>query len=237
MNAIEKRYGKTVRAILVAVNPIKKKVKKTDCLVHQYLNREAIKLLKENKFEKQSKYFEHYKECLNKGVVWADQDFKSSNHFYNVREQKGLYGFSNALNEGKKYYKKALGYAKAGDEKDAIFYLGAACHLIQDTTVPQHVNNKLLKEHRTFEVWIVKRVKEHYYEFKKDTIIRYDNFDDYIKNNAIKVNKIYLKNCFIQDKNKKYMKISPLILNQARRTTAGVLMMFYDEVYEYLTTN
>ncbi len=33
---------------------------------------------------------------INAGVVWADQDLKSSNHFYNPYTNKGLYGNSNA---------------------------------------------------------------------------------------------------------------------------------------------
>ena len=62
-------------------------------------------------------------------------------------------GFSNALEECKKYYNTTLNYTKAGDFNEALFYFGAACHLIQDATVPQHVNNKLLKSHRKFELW------------------------------------------------------------------------------------
>ena len=39
-----------------------------------------------------------------------------------------------------------------------MFYFGAACHIIQDLTVPQHAKGKLFDNHRQFELY----VKENY---------------------------------------------------------------------------
>ena len=114
---IEATYGKTLKGLMITVNPIKKKIMKTHCIVHKFINIQAIEILKNKGYsEVHSFYKSHIKE-LNKGVTWADQDFKSSNHFYHHIKGTGLYGFSNALTEFEKYYKSALKFVEAGDTK------------------------------------------------------------------------------------------------------------------------
>ncbi|WP_298838286.1 zinc dependent phospholipase C family protein, partial [Clostridium sp.] len=154
----EATYGKTLRGLMVTINPIKKRIMKTHCIVHKFINIQAIEILKNKGYTEVNTFYKYYVKELNKGVTWADQDFKSSNHFYHHITGTGLYGFSNALTEFNKYYKYALKFVEAGDIRQAMFYFGAACHLIQDATVPQHVNNKLLKNHRNFELWIIGRL-------------------------------------------------------------------------------
>jgi len=91
---------------------------------------------------------------LNKGVTWADQDLKSANHFYNPDRKKGLYGNNNALSLAVTYYNKALEYWYDLQPNLAMFYLGAAVHLVQDMTVPHHANVRLLDNHRQYENFI-----------------------------------------------------------------------------------
>ena len=158
---IENTYGHTLKALLRAVNPIKKKVKKTDCIVHQFINREALIILKNDGYENEYNFFKNHIDTLNSGVIWADSDFKSTNHFYHYKEGKGLYGCSNALVECEKYYKKAKKHYGDENAVKAMFYLGAACHLIQDSTVPAHANVNL-RNHKNFETWSIKKVEEGY---------------------------------------------------------------------------
>ncbi|MCY6484655.1 zinc dependent phospholipase C family protein [Clostridium aestuarii] len=229
---IEITYGKTARKILFTVNPIKKLIIKTECLVHKYINNKALDLIKNEGCTKEYKYFNNYINELNKGAVWADQDFKSVNHFYHATKRKGLYGFSNALNECEKYYNKALRYFKIGYNTKAMFYLGVACHLIQDTTVPQHVNNKLLKRHRKFELWMIGKIAVgHHFEVKKG-IKRYDGIKEYIRVNAEVANNVYYKYRNIRYKEERYMKIANCIIKQAQISTAGLMLDFYDEIKE-----
>lgn len=227
---IEATYGKTLKALMTTVNPIKKKIMKTHCIVHKFINIQAIEILKNKEYDEVYSFYKANIKELNNGVAWADQDFKSSNHFYHHNKGTGLYGFSNALTEFHKYYNRALKFVEAGDLRQGMFYFGAACHLVQDATVPQHVNNKLLKSHRNFELWIISRLMSDYSFPIFNEIIEQDNVEDYIKNNALFANKTYISYANVVDKEEKYKKISVLIVQRAQKTTAGLMLNFYNEI-------
>jgi len=227
---IEKTYGKTLKGLMVTINPIKKKIMKTHCVVHKFINIQAIEILKNQGHSEAHRFYKSHINELNNGVAWADQDFKSSNHFYHYRKGTGLYGFSNALAEFEKYYKCALRFIEAGDTRQALFYFGAACHLVQDATVPQHVNNKLLKNHRNFELWIISRLMSDYSFPIYNEIIKQDNVEDYVKNNAVFASATHIANANIKNKEDKYKKVSTLIVQRAQKTTAGLMLNFYNEI-------
>ncbi|WP_392486484.1 zinc dependent phospholipase C family protein [Haloimpatiens sp. FM7315] len=226
---IEKTYGSTLKGLMFALNPIKKKVLKTHCTVHKFINLKAIDILKNNDYSKEYNFFKTYVRFINEGVAWADQDFKSSNHFYHVIKGKGLYGFSDALTECRKYYNRSCQYLIEKDIKKSMFFLGGACHLVQDATVPQHVNNKLLKSHRKFEIWIISKLMSDYSFEEAKKIKRYDSLEEYIKNNAIMADNVYREYQNIDDMEEKYMKISNKIISEAQMTTAGFLLDYYNE--------
>ncbi|GAA0179197.1 zinc dependent phospholipase C family protein [Clostridium sediminicola] len=232
---IELTYGKTVRGIMFAVNPIKKIILKTQCITHKYINDKAVNILKNEGYLDEYKLFKKYLKFLNEGVTWADQDFRSTNHFYHYEKQKGLYGFSNALDECLKYYNKALAYVDAGDVGRGMFYFGAACHLVQDATVPQHVNNHLLNKHRNFELWIISKILSNYPYSVQKGIKNYKNTCDYVKNNALFANKIDMKYDYVKNVDLRYKKISQEILREAQVTTAGLMLKFSSEIKKYLT--
>ncbi|MFD3156399.1 zinc dependent phospholipase C family protein [Haloimpatiens sp. FM7330] len=226
---IEKTYGKTVKGVMHVINPLKKKIIKTFCTVHKYINIKAVEILKINDHIDEYEFYKNNIRTLNEGVMWADQDFKSTNHFYHVVKGRGLFGFSDALTECKRYYDKSILFLKQKNLKKSIFYLGAACHLIQDATVPQHVNNKLLKEHRKFEVWITSKLMNDYSFEEEKKIKRYDTIDEYIKNNAVLAYNCYKKYVNIKEKEERYEKISNTIIREAEKTTAGFLVDYYAE--------
>lgn len=227
---IEKTYGKALRGMMSAVNPIKKKILKTHCTIHKFINIQAIEILKNEGYIKEYEFFKAHIKPLNEGVTWADQDFKSSNHFYHFSIGKGLYGFSDALTEFKKYYNKSLAYYKVNEVDKALFFLGSSCHLIQDMTVPHHVNNKLLNSHRNFEMWIIKRFLSDYSFLIDEGIVRYKVADDYIKSNALFANNIFLKYLNISNKEERYGKVAAAIIKEAQNTTAGFLLDYYSEI-------
>jgi len=226
---IERTYGKTLKGLFFAVNPIKKLLLKTNCTVHKFINIQAIRIIGNNGHSEIKQFYKKNIDRLNEGVTWADADFKSSNHFYHYKEGKGLYGFSNALVEGKKYYNKAEDCYKKSDLENAVFYLGAAAHLIQDATVPQHINNKLLNRHRGFELWIISKLLSNYEFYEKNEIKRYNGFEEYIKNNAIFASIAFEKYEELEDREERYSKIAPLIIKEAQSTTAGFLIDFYEK--------
>jgi phospholipase C len=228
----EKTYGKTLRGMMYAVNPIKKKIIKTHCTIHKFINMQAIEILRNEGYLKEYEYFKNHIKPLNEGVSWADQDFKSSNHFYHFSRGKGLYGFSDALTECKRYYNKSLAYIKVGEIDKAMFFLGAACHLVQDMTVPHHVNNRLLDSHRGFEVWIIKRFMSDYTFLIDKGIVRYKTIDDYIKSNALMANNVYLKHLHIKDTEERYGQMSAIIIKEAQNSTAGFLLDYYENIHK-----
>jgi phospholipase C len=228
---LEKTYGKALRGVMYTVNPIKKKLIKTHCTIHKFINMQAIQILKNEGYFEEYEYFRDHIIPLNEGVAWADQDFKSSNHFYHFSKAKGLYGFSDALTECKRYYSKSLAYMKLGETDKAFFFLGASCHLVQDMTVPHHVNNRLLDSHRNFELWIIKRFMSDYSFLIDKGIIRYKSVDDYIKNNALMANNVFLKYLQVEDREERYGKIAARIIKEAQNTTAGFLLDYYDMIH------
>jgi phospholipase C len=229
-NKIEKTYGKALKGLFFAVNPLKKKIIKTHCTVHKFIMIQAIEILRNDGYKEEYSFFRNHIKSLNAGVTWADQDFKSSNHFYHSTKGKGLYGFSDALTECKKYYNKSINYLNSGDIGMALFFFGSACHLVQDVTVPQHVNNKLLKNHRGFELWIISRLMTDYSFEAKNGAVIYETLDDYIKNNAIMANSTYVKHLNIRSRDERYGKIASTILQEAQRTTAGFMIKYYCEI-------
>ncbi|AEB75501.1 zinc dependent phospholipase C family protein [Clostridium botulinum] len=228
---MERAFGRTARGFMGAVNPIKKVIIKTHCITHKYINNKALQLLKNQGYTHEYRCLKKYITDINAGVTWADQDMKSINHFYHFNQKKGLYGFSNALEECRKYYRLSLKYLDLGELHKSMFYLGASCHLVQDVTVPQHVNNRLLKKHRDFELWIIKQVLLGYnFETQKD-IKRYKSIEEYIQKNASIANKVYFRYNGIRSKEEKYMNVACAIIEEAQLTTAG-LMIDYCEKFD-----
>lgn len=235
---LEFTYGKMMRGAMIVVNPVKKLAVKTHCIVHKFINIQAIQILHNDGYKEAADFYRKNVKALNEGVTWADQDFKSSNHFYHLRKERGLYGFSNALIEAEKYLNMAQKFLAEGKEVNkALFYLGASCHLVQDATVPHHVNNKLLKKHRKFELWIIRRLFSDYSFAVEKGIIRYDEVKDYIKNNAQIAYDAHEKFRYIEELENRYYNISEVILKQAQRSTAGYLLDFYEKNLKALNNN
>lgn len=233
-NMFESGYGKTLSGVFYVVNPIKKRVLKTNCTVHKYIILQAVEILKNDGLSKEYEFFKKYIKNINEGVTWADQDFKSSNHFYHLEKGRGLYGFSDALTECSKYYNHAINYFDAGDIQKAMFYFGAACHLVQDATVPHHVNNKLLKSHRKFELWIVSKLMSDYSFEAFSNLVKYEKVEDYIVNNAVMANSTYLKYRNLKNKEERYAAIAISIVKEAQRTSAGLMINFYNDIEKIL---
>ncbi|WP_026895127.1 zinc dependent phospholipase C family protein [Clostridiisalibacter paucivorans] len=230
MSNVEIYYGKIFKMLLRLINPFKKKIIKTECNVHRFINYQSIKILNKYQYERPFEIFNYYMEDLNRGVVWADQDFKSIGHFYNPQKNKGLYGHLNALALSKDYYKKALVNWEKDNIENAMFYLGAAVHLIQDVTIPQHVNIRLLDSHRQYENF-VKLTYDVVKEFRSvQSPILFNSIDKYINFNAKVALRVYKQYKDIDKTIVKFYKITQCALPLAQRTTAGVLLMFLREV-------
>lgn len=227
----EKIYNYFLNSIFKIINPIKEGIIKTKCLVHIYLNNEALTILKNEKYYDEYKFFHKYLDDINDGAVWADQDFKSSNHFYNPYKRRGLLGRKNALDLGLEYYNKSIKLWKDHNYYDSMFYLGAALHIIQDMTIPQHANIRLLDNHRQYETF-VKRI----YQYIGNITVEkgaylLDSYENFIRFNARVALKIHKRFKVITDDELRFLRITRCTLPLAKRTSAGALILFYNNVH------
>lgn len=227
---IERTYGKVFKYALFIINPFKKKVIKTECEIHKFINVQALEILKNDRYLDAHYLFSDYIVDLNAGVVWADQDLKSSNHFYSPTKNKGLFGNSNALSLAVDYYKKAKEYWSVHNVNLSMFYLGAAVHLVQDMTVPHHANIRLLDKHRQYENYI-KRTYISKPRFAVDRGGYYlEDIEEFIRCNARNAIKIYSRLRDIRNEEKRYYAVTKFTLPLAQKTTAGCLMKFYRDI-------
>ena len=227
MLTLEKTYSLVYKNILKAVNPLKKRIVKTECIVHKAINNQSLYILKNDGYNYVYNLMSDYIEDINDGAVWADQDLKSSNHFYSPKTKRGLYGNSNAKNECESYYNRALNEFILGNIKEAMFYLGAACHLVQDVTIPQHANVELLNNHRSFETWII-RMHRRFHRFKVfKGGIYLNSIGQYIELNSREAIKTHEKYSDIENEHIRFYKITSVILVMAQKTSAGVMVKFY----------
>jgi Zinc dependent phospholipase C. len=111
-----------------------------------------------------------------------------------------------------------------------MFYLGAALHLIQDVTIPQHVNIRLLEDHRQFENF-VKRTYQYVDAFQANHgAYVLSTIENYVKFNARIALKVYKRFRNIKDDEGRYYSITRCTLPLAERTTAGAMILFYNRI-------
>lgn len=228
---IERVCGRLISHTFKVINPIKKQIIKTNCEVHLFIQDSALNVLKDQGYEKEVQFFNDFKSYMDRGLVWADQDFKSYFHFYNPKEKRGMYGNSdNAMTLANTYYRNALYFINKNDYINGMAYFGALCHIIQDVTIPQHAKVRLLDSHKQFETYVKLNYKKIKRFKSKDSPLLYNDVNDYIENNARSaLNFDYMyKN--IKDNKVKFYLMALNSLNLAQRTTAGCMLMFFDDL-------
>lgn len=224
-NIAKYSYSKMLDGTLKVKGPIKRLISKPTCEVHVYIQNNSIETLKLYGYTEQHNLFNSHIKHINKGVVWADQDFKSYYHFYNPNCKRQA--SQNALVLAKKYYNKAIMYYKCNQIEKTMFYLGAICHLIQDATVPQHAKATLLDNHLQFEAYIRNNYKFTKEFESRNKPIELKSIDEYINYNALMA--IEIDNEFenIKKLNTKFYMIGMNTLKLAQGTTTGFMILFY----------
>lgn len=141
-----------------------------------------------------------------------------------------MYGRKSAMDLTKEYYSKALNLWRYGDQKKSMFYLGAAIHIVQDMTVPQHANIRLLDDHHQYESFVKKAYKnlEGFNNDKSPYIL--DTIGDYIRFNTRVSLKVYRRFKNIKENECRYFRTVKCTLPLAKRTTAGVMLLFYNDI-------
>ncbi|MCX7711649.1 MAG: zinc dependent phospholipase C family protein [Clostridia bacterium] len=227
---LEKAYGRFFAYIKIFVNPFKKVIIHTECQIHKYINVQALEILKNDHFLDAHSFFSDHIASINEGAVWADQDLKSSGHFFHPEKNRGLYGNTNALVLALNYYQSSLDYWKSGDMDQSMFFLGAAVHIVQDMTIPQHANIRLLNNHRQFENFIKRTYRSTPIFSVSKGGYYVESIEEAVRCNARNAIKIYTKLKDIEDSKKRYYTISKFIIPLAQKTTAGCFLRFYKDV-------
>lgn len=228
---LENAYATALTGTFKVVNQLKKSIIKTNCEVHLFIQESALEILKNQGYTKEYMLFKEFSPQINRGLVWADQDFKSYHHFYNPKLKKGKFGYEdNALTVAKSYYNKALKFFAMQNYERCMFYFGAACHIMQDLTIPQHAKGRLLDNHRQFELYI----KANYKKIKRfkstDKPIVLNSIEEYIEYNSIKALNLDYMYENITDLTTKFYLISIKSITLAQRSSAGCMLMFYEDL-------
>lgn len=97
-------------------------------------------------------------------------------------------------------------------------------------TIPQHANIRLLDDHRQYESFIKKTYN--YLEIlraKKEPYML-DSIRDYVRFNSRIAIKVYRKFKYIKNDEKRYYRIARCTLPLSMRTSAGAMILFYNEI-------
>lgn len=228
---LENAFGRVIKQTFKIASPIKKQIINSNCEVHLYIQSNAIDILKEYGYEDEAYFFEKYKQYIDRGLIWADEDFKSYYHFYNPSMEKGMYGNAgNALTIADKYYQNAINFFSHNDFANAMAYFGASCHIVQDVTIPQHAKRQLLDNHKQFESYVkynYKKIKR--FKSSEEPII-YSSIKDYVDYNsrsALNTDHMYKD---VDNNETRFYLTAFKALNISQRTTAGCMLMLYNDL-------
>ena len=197
------------------------------CCTHTFINEQAGKILFNDGYIKVFKFFNMFASQLDEGVVWVDSGLKSACHYYDPDTGSGMLFWPSAVEKCSDFFSKAMNMWQRKKHNHAMFFLGAAVHLVQDLCVPHHAVCKVLGSHLRFENWVEKRK----FNYRVDIGGIYDLSDnprDWIVENAK-----YSKNYFfkVEDNSPEgYHVATTALLPRAQQTTAGLLLLFYNIV-------
>ncbi len=146
--------ARSLDIVTFATGPIQHMIIPSRCITHQYCNDKALAAYQESGFNDEAKFLKAFYSQLQLGVVWADQNWQNIHHFLDPNTRRGVWQFSNAAFQYISHYKMAVKYLRRGYLDKAVFYLGAAAHLVQDMCVPHHAKCKLFDGHKQYEDWV-----------------------------------------------------------------------------------
>ncbi|MBU2701003.1 phospholipase C [Sporomusaceae bacterium BoRhaA] len=211
-------YG--AKILFLCARPLSTKVL---CPTHWFINETALNMLAQLGYHQEVSFISPHLRSLQAGVSWADSGYKNISHFFNPATKKGIYGFASAACDFIHYINKATEKNKMGNIEDAIFYLGAAAHLLQDMCVPHHSTGWLFNGHKEYENWVEQNFMNYF--IMPDSLEKHFKkpFQLFFSNALVSAECIHLVN----KKNlTNYHETTRLLLPLAEYSTAGLLHWF-----------
>lgn len=211
------------KLLLTVVSPLQSIIDRPG-KTHEFCNRQALTILRNDGYTDCATFIEKYLQEFNAGVYWADQGWKNVSHYFVPSSGSGLWHFSNAVEEYSAFIAQAKAKIINHDYGRAVFFLGAAVHLVQDLCVPHHARSKLFCGHKEYEQWAEKNCVR--YAIREQGLYN-DSLtsDRLIKNAATAADMLPLVN--EQASGSDYHKATSVLLPMAQQSTAGMLQQFF----------
>lgn len=221
-------FIKAARVILAAAGKVQEVVQKPPGITHNLANEQAVVILFNDGWKRESYIVQSFIDSLNRGVQWADSAWKNSCHFFNPETEQGIWRWPNAVLECKLHYSNAIKYARTGNHAKAMFYLGAAVHLLQDLCVPYHANGILFDGHQEFEDWAEANCRN--YLVYKSGIYHYGYKDPgrWVIENAL-FSRQYYQLVSASSPKRDLDLATEILFKWCQKTTAGFLSAFCQE--------
>lgn len=224
MELVEKARYWNVAKQLLAITGVVHNLVNSDGLTHNYCNEQAAIILNTDGYTRAAHYINCYMKDLNQGVAWADRAWKNSSHFFNPSTGKGFWRWPNALLECHLHFHRAQKEWENRHHNKAMFYLGAAAHLVQDLCVPHHVHGDLFNGHKDFENWA--EANRNFFAVNSGGIYKLGETPGaWVAANALFSGQYYP---LVAENSKQinYPLAAKILLSRAQRTTAGFLLFY-----------
>ncbi|WP_304541908.1 zinc dependent phospholipase C family protein [Desulforamulus aquiferis] len=197
---------------------------------HLFCNLQAIEILRNDNHLRAANLFSHFINQLEAGVIWADKGFKSLSHHYHPETSSGKWHWFNASTVFEEYFEQAISHWKSKKHEGAMFYLGAASHLLQDMCVPHHSRCVILDGHQEYEHWAEEHRNE-YRVYEKGLYQKMTCPRDWIHHNAsCSFNFFHLVKAGISEES--YHQATQALLPLAQQSTSGFWLYFYEMILE-----
>lgn len=141
------------KLVLTAISPFQKLFDPPG-ITHEFCNQQALTILHNDGFELYAQFLTTYMTELNAGVYWADKGWRNVSHYFEPSSGKGLWQFATAIETFQTYYQYGINNMHRRNYRQAVFFLGAAAHLMQDLCVPHHARAKVFSGHKEYESWV-----------------------------------------------------------------------------------
>lgn len=132
-----------------------------DCITHLFCNESALAIMEHCGNSQEADLLRPCLADINEGAVWADGGYRNITHFFNPLTRRGLWNLPSAAASFRQFFRQALKFGQKANLAKAMFYFGAAAHLLQDICVPHHSCNYLFSGHAEYEHWVEANLAEY----------------------------------------------------------------------------
>ena len=211
------------KLVLTAISPFQKLFDPPG-ITHEFCNQQALQILHNDGFALYAQFLTTYMTELTAGVYWADKGWRNVSHYFEPSSGKGLWQFATAIETFQLYYQQGISNLHGKNYSRAVFFLGAAAHLMQDLCVPHHARGKLFSGHKEYESW-VQQCYTHYAVESNHIMSKDATLASQLLGNAVVAADLFDWVNLDQGATD-YHEATAILLPQAQRSTAGLFLKF-----------